>query len=363
MARHISYPSIGLFRHAVKAVAERAEFSALARRPKLRFRGSTKLHGVNAGIVFSQGALHAQSREIVLTPEADNHGVAKWTHANEALFAGFLSPLLAQAQSACAQGDALHSIALFGEWFGKGVQSGVGVSSLDKRFAAFGLALVRDGLVRENGEMVPGEIFAWTPLSDLSAALAPLTQSGAILSTQDFTVWEAEVDFEHPEEAAQKLEVLTRAVEAQCPVAAALGAIGIGEGIVWSCQSTDAEAGFSTHGLTFKVKGEKHSDTASKTLAPVDIERLAGIQACAELVGTTVRFEKALDHLRASRPGCDPLAPESTRDFIKWIEQDIAKEDSDTIAGNGLDIKDVNKAVGKLAVAWRKALSETPASI
>jgi hypothetical protein len=184
-----------------------------------------------------------------------------------------------------------------------------------------------------------------------------LTQSGAILCTQDFTVWEAEVDFEHPEEAAQKLEAFTRAVEAQCPVAAALGAIGIGEGIVWSCQSTDAEAGFSTHGLTFKVKGEKHSDTASKTLAPVDIERLAGIQACAELVGTSVRFEKALDHLRAIRPGCDPLAPESTRDYLKWIEQDIAKEEADTIAGNGLEIKDVYKAVGKLAVAWRKDMA------
>lgn len=358
MARHISYPSIGLFRHAVKAVSERSAFSGLARQPTLRFRGSTKLHGVNAGIVFSEGALHAQSREIVLTPEADNHGFAKWTHANEALFAGFLSPLLAQARSASDPGEAPHSIALFGEWFGKGVQSGVGVSSLDKRFAAFGLALVRDGLVRENGEMVPGEIFDWTALPKLSEALAPLSRSGAILCLQDFPVWEAEVDFEHPEEAAQRLEELTRAVEAQCPVAAALGAIGIGEGIVWTCQSTDAEAGFSTHGLAFKVKGEKHSDNATKKLAPVDVERLAGIEACAALVGTSARFHKALDHLRAIRPGCDPMAPELTRDFLHWIAQDIAKEEADTIAQNGLDPKEVNKAVGKRAVAWRKELAD-----
>ncbi len=43
------FPSIEQFRHAVRAVRDRASFNGTPV-PTLRFRGTVKLHGTNAGI-------------------------------------------------------------------------------------------------------------------------------------------------------------------------------------------------------------------------------------------------------------------------------------------------------------------------
>lgn len=365
MPRHFSYPSIGLFRIAVKKVSDWCAYSGVSLKPKLSFKGAVKLHGVNTAVVLSEGAIYAQSREVVLSTEADLNGFAKWVTAHESDFRSLLGPLLEAARASARPDQAPHSVILYGEWFGKGVQSGVAISQLEKTFCSFGLARVRSGTVRENGEMVPGEIYQWTPPGFLRMEIAQMVDSGAILCIEDFPTWEIEVDFERPEEAQARLVEITQAVEKQCPVGHLLGVEGIGEGVVWTCQTPSSQVGIPVEELRFKVKGEKHSDNAGKELAPVDIERLKNVEACVLMVATPHRFEKALDHVRATRPEVDRFDPSNIGPFLKWIGHDVGKEEGDTVAANGLDPREVVKAVSAKARSWfleRKAerLAQAP---
>jgi hypothetical protein len=79
--------------------------------------------------------------------------------------------------------------------------------------------------------------------------------------------------------------------------------------------------------------------------------KVNSINACAELVGTPHRFEKAIAHVELL--GVDDVyAMKNIGPFLKWIGLDIEKEETDTIIGNGLEVKDVTKAVHGLAKTW-----------
>lgn len=97
------------------------EFRAWPKTPRL-FRDmvvTEKIDGTNAAVgVTADGEVYAQSRNRIITPEADNHGFARWVHENAAV----LVPLL---------GAGLH----FGEYWGCGIQRGYGLD--EKRFSLF----------------------------------------------------------------------------------------------------------------------------------------------------------------------------------------------------------------------------------
>ena len=54
--------------------------------PRIHFRGTVKLHGTNAGVMFTPESVVAQSRKRVITVEDDNYGFARFVHENEASF-------------------------------------------------------------------------------------------------------------------------------------------------------------------------------------------------------------------------------------------------------------------------------------
>ena len=62
----------------------------------------------------------AQSRNRIVTPDADNHGFARWVYTSAASLIDDL-------------GEGLH----FGEWWGNGIQRGYGLANGDKRFSLF----------------------------------------------------------------------------------------------------------------------------------------------------------------------------------------------------------------------------------
>lgn len=78
-----------------------------------------KIDGTNAAVVITEdGRVYAQSRTRVLTPQNDNFGFRAWVNENaEAL--------------KYALGPGTH----FGEWWGKGIQRGYGLT--EKRFSLF----------------------------------------------------------------------------------------------------------------------------------------------------------------------------------------------------------------------------------
>jgi hypothetical protein len=138
-----------------------------------------------------------------------------------------------------------------------------------------------------------------------------------------------------PQLIQNKLGEITEAVEKECPVAKAFGFSGVGEGVVWSVE-------YKGINYRFKVKGEKHSVSKVKTLAAVDTEKLNSI---AEFVGYAVtenRFNQAIEKVFGDRTKMDI---KQMGDLIKWMVNDILKEELDTMSANGLEPKDVNKYI------------------
>ena len=107
----------------------------------------------------------------------------------------------------------------------------------------------------------------------------------------------------------------------------------ISEGIVWSTTLNG-----NVH--RFKVKGERHSSSKVKTLASVDTEKLENIQSFVEYAVTESRFNQALENVF---PNDEPIESKKLGDVIRWVVNDIVKEEMDTMIENKIEPKDVNK--------------------
>lgn len=361
---HYAFPSIDQLRTVIKHVNDRANFHGVGR-PKLTFHGSVKLHGTNASVVVGPEpeVYYAQSRSTVLTLEADNAGFAAFALRPEVKDA--LTCFAVEARDAYFRDrDYVEPFAattvVYGEWCGGNIQSGVAINGLPKMFVIFAVKLVN----QENDD----ERSIWLMPWDVEKAFDTVAPDGAVLKSagspaavmaevpiyciEKFPTYNITIDFVNPAAAQNKLVELTNAVEAECPVGAAFGKQGVGEGIVWTCVGGDPVQ-FRLSDLVFKVKGAKHSDTKVKVTAAVDIEKVNSIRALAESVVTDHRLEKAIAYLREQGVAEDDLfSMKQVGAFLKWVGNDVLKEETDTILGNGFEPREVTKAVNELAKAW-----------
>lgn len=316
----IKFPSIDQFRNVVKAVradhdyqGKDAEGKAIYEHrspyPTIYFTGTVKLHGTNASIVkYKDGPLRFQSRERELSLGSDNYNFAlSMSNKNlDFLFDGI---------------EFNESIAVFGEWCGSGVQSGVAISNLPKMFVIF--AVVVDGKWEEQLQR-----HRWD-------------NAQGVYGIGQFAQYGVEIDFNNPEQVQNFLVETTEEVEAECPCGAWFGVDGVGEGIVW-------KASYDGKFYQFKVKGEKHSVSKVKTLASVDVELVASIKEFAEKVATEQRFEQGYSILA----GAGEVTVAQTGAFLQWVNRDVLKEESDTLVASQLDFKKVAPEISKLAKVW-----------
>lgn len=347
----VKYPSINQFRHVVESVKRQAEFTGLTdtgeagydakrAKPSLTFTGHVKLHGTNAGIGFvPNGAPVFQSRERVLAPGAqDNAGFAQWGTEQGAASV----EALRQAAESCRKhpDSTLH---VYGEWVGRGINPKTAIGSLPDRLVVFGL---KETLVPATDNH-PG-VFEWLSVEMLAQAFwgakgPVLTVEESVQFITDFKTYEMTIDFNRPEDFLAPLEALTLEVETCCPVAQALGKEGLGEGIVWTCQ--DPVFGH----LTFKTKGEKHKGTKNARLVQIEPEVLASLDAFVDAVLTESRLEQGLEQVRdaTGRVTLDQVGA-----FLKWVGQDVMKEELDTLQASGLDRKQAMGRINHKAKAW-----------
>jgi len=334
MKKMIKFPSIEQFRSVVSTVNRHFNFVGLDEngeaiydpslpKPVLKFKGTVKLHGTNAGVSYNTKAgLWAQSRENIITPEHDNAGFAFFAHTHETEFTK-----LAFEVSSKEDID-LHknTISIYGEWVGKGIQKGVGISEIPKSFFIFGVKITPH---TETEEELKGNPEYWVDSSYIK------NEDAKIYNIEDFQTYEIDIDFNMPQLVQNDLSDLTIAVEEQCPIAKHFGVEGIGEGIVWTCE-------FQNVVHRFKVKGEKHSSSKVKTLAAVDVEKLNSITEFIDYAVTDSRFNQALENTFLNN---EPIDVKKMGDLIRWVVNDVIKEESDTLAKNGLEPKDVNKYI------------------
>jgi hypothetical protein len=312
------YPSIEQFRNVIRNVRANHDYKGKTPEglsvyghtenyPVLKFRGTVKLHGTNAGIVSYGNRVVFQSRERVLSLEEDNAGFMNAMHEKDLsfLFKGFHPSVY---------------VAIYGEWCGGNIQKGVAINGLDKMFVIFGVR-VDDVWVELPSDLHNNEI--------------------GIYNILQFPTYEIDIDFNTPEMVQNQLIEMTISVEDKCPVGRFFSVEGVGEGIVFTC--------VTNHELKFKSKGEKHSASKVKVLNAVDVEEMNDINQFVELTASKNRLEQGISFFNENNILIDS---KNTGEFIKWVINDVLKEERDTLEASGLDEKKVKSAIVTKARMW-----------
>ena len=344
--KHISFPSIEKFSNIVTNINRQNNFVGLDEngeaiydpskpKPILKFKGTVKLHGTNAGVSFTagyeqDGSLYwVQSRENIITPEQDNAGFAFFVESKKHAFKKFVN----QINSVNLFDLRDNTVTIYGEWCGGNIQKGVGISNLPKSFFIFGVKVTPHTSSEEELKLKPA---FWIPSHYLKSP------EDNIFNIEDFPTWEMEIDFNVPQLVQNKLIDLTIAVEDECPVAKAFGFSGIGEGIVWSCNHKGVV-------YRFKVKGEKHAAKSKvNTLKPVDDEK---INKCIEVANKVTpewrldqMLEKQFDFMNGGTMDVKKMG-----DYLKLVITDVLKEEMDVLTEAGVEPKDIGKYVSDIA--------------
>lgn len=331
----IKFPKIEQFRNVVTNLNRQFGFVGLDEngdaiydhtrvKPTLKFRGSVKLHGTNAGVSFNDKfGVWTQSRNTAFKlNEHDSHmGFTFFVNTHKGLFESWFKKIADENNIDTSK----FCISIFGEWVGKSIQKGVGISNIDKSYFIFGVKVSNPD--DENFTSI------WLDHGGISSV------ENRIYNILDFQTFEIDIDFNNPKLVSNILGDITQDVEDECPVAKALGHSGIGEGVVWSCD-------FNGVRHSFKVKGEKHSVSKVKTLASVDIEKLNSVMEFVDYSVTRPRIEQGLKEVFGSPEEYDT---KKTGDFLRWIINDIMSEEMDVLIGNDLTPKDVNKYISTKA--------------
>jgi len=328
MKKFKEFPKIGQFRQTIKSITDRVRYKGkdenenpiFAKLPTVKFEGTVKLHGTNAGIIKSGTTHYCQSRnEILNYPQKDNAGFA--------LFVYRIPEVINELFKTIAENN--ENVSIYGEWCGGNIQKGVGINGLEKMFVIFAVKVE---------DFSTDEYFSkWI---DINPQIIEQFNKDNIYHIKQFPHYEIEIDFNNPAESQNKLIELTNSVEKQCPVAKYFGKEGVGEGIVWK----GITLGWTSSRYWFKVKGEKHSTTKVKKLANIDTEKLENVKKFVEYAVTENRLNQALENV--------VLDIKKIGEFIRWILNDVMKEESDTMANNNLTKQDVGGTIAKVAKEW-----------
>ena len=310
----IKYPSIEQFRNIIRAVKLKHDFKGKDESdnpiylhdspyPILKFKGTVKLHGTNAAIVkHKAGILTYQSRERELSLGSDN--------------AGFMLAMSNIDTSNLFKDIEFENyIAIYGEWCGGNIQKGVALTQLPKMFVIFGIKVDDE----------------WTDI-------VRYDNKNNIYHIEQFPTYEVDIDFNQPELIQNKLRDLTIDIENECPVGKFFGVSGIGEGIVFT--SVDYPD------FKFKSKGEKHSVSKVKVLNSINEEELESINEFIEYAVTENRLNQGLQYLKENNI---ELHQKNTGEYLRWIMNDIMKEESDVITKNQIDFKKANSKIATKA--------------
>ncbi len=364
MKRMVKYPSINQFRQIVKDIVERAcfigldeegkaEFDYLKPKPVVEFSITTKIHGTNAGVCYSEpDGLWCQSRENIITPEKDNMGFAWFIEQNRETVISIIKELAMENYIDLNT----HIISVYGEWCGSSIQKGVAVAELDKRFVIFEHFKVSPIEPQEDSDADNIEKAKWyktivysdfgVPQPDIEWAESPDNKIFNIMKFDTSPTKTISIDFNNPERAQNELLEIMQEVENECPVGKAFGVSGTGEGVVISHLTPDGSL------IQAKVKGTKHNQRGNKIdkIVSNNIEKhvidFVNIIACTE------------DRLNQQYDLCFDIPNGGFYDnskigmFLKMVYIDILKEEMDIMINLNIEPKNISKLINKSCLSY-----------
>lgn len=285
--------------------------------PTVNFTGTVKIHGTNAGIRISDKdatQVTAQGKERELSVQQDNVGFAAYSNG----IPQYIIKELYQAFN--PDGDGVLTV--FGEWAGKGIQNGAAVGQLEPHFIIFA-AHIDDKYIEINKNYKNHEY--------------------RIYNINEVPSYNIDIDFSNPGDIEEKLTTITLDVEKECPWAKKFGVSGIGEGVVW--HKTDDPTDTTYY---FKVKGPKHSVRKFKDgkSTSIDLEKVESVNECVDIILTENRMKQMIKDNNIE------IKPENFGKFLKAVNFDCIKEESETLFQNGFIWKDVSSTVADRCKKW-----------
>ncbi len=296
--------------------------------PVLNFICTEKLHGTFAGVEFDKSTkeITALSKGNVITPEKDNAGFAMFVETNKEYFKEMLDSIPGN----------WSKIMLTGEWAGPGIQKGVGINEIpQKTFFMFGIRFKID---KYEWVRFPESIL------DIIAEFGPDT----VRSIFEFKTWEIKADYNNP--CADEFNKIRDEVDKESPVAKSYGITGTGEGIVCVAYNKDKR-------LVFKHKGESHSKVHKKKQPKQKDPKEQEKQEFADKVTPGWRLEQAVQEVCDTNNGGYPTMKDMGP-VIKWVIQDIIKEETELFKEYNFSVKDIQKYVSVIVRDWFKQETE-----
>ncbi|MDA3806353.1 MAG: hypothetical protein PF440_00430 [Thiomicrorhabdus sp.] len=351
MKRFIPFPSIGQLNNATYNIKHHARFTGelndegkpvydqTRELPIVSFTGTVKLHGSCGSVCYSDDGLWFQSRKSILIPgkTTDNHGFAFFCEERRFLLQSMMDIVVEENQIDITK----NTICVFGEWCGGSIQKKVAINGLPKMFVIFSIGVVPHEYVQPEGESF--EITNWL---DIGMHI-PSKPGRDIYNIDDFQTYHVNVDFENIHKSNNLLVKLTNDVEQNCPVAKQLNSQSdstVGEGIVWTGE-------YKGKRYTFKCKGEDHAGSKVKVLDYVDEEFENLKRSFANEVCTSSRLNQAVQEVFDTLNGGVPLLPDTGK-VIRWVMQDIIKEETLRMEELGLNLKQVGQPISLIVRRW-----------
>lgn len=314
MREIVKFESVGQFRNFIKTM----QYLGLR---KSNLIGTVKIHGTNSsvGLDLKDNSLFCQSRNRVLSLDDDNYDFVKYVEDNKSEFLKIFNEIKNKINP-----ENYDSIIIYGEWAGKGIQNKVAVSELDRFFAPFSIRGINKDTV------------------DILDVKLEINESIRFYPIETFGIYNVELDLDNVHLAQQEIKDITIAIENECPVGKYFGISGVGEGVVFTDE---------TKSYSFKSKGEKHSVSKVKTIANVDVEKIKKIQDFIDYAVTENRLNQGIEYLKEMNKELDIS---SIGDFLRWLANDILKEEQDVITENGLDndLKSIMKSTSNKGRKW-----------
>lgn len=307
------FPHIGHYRDAVASVRRYMLINKLEEYT-VDYTGSVKIDGTNTSIVFDTDSIYFQSRNRVIDSNEDHFD-----------FYNRFSKVSSDLKKWYENSGFAGKLCIYGEYAGEKISRKVGVAKIgSKVFLPFAMKL--DGV--------------WLDESKYADTFLELEKIGIfnylLLEKNRVSV---SIPFHAPSTMTEKFQSIASDIEQSCPIATMFNVNGRGEGMVFK-PTEDRLRQFDD--LWFKVKGDKKSASQSNAGASVSVEIIENISKILDILVTENRLRQGLDYLVETGR---TVEMSNIGLFIRWVVNDVNREDAIFIKENNLNNKLLNKHI------------------